>query len=205
MRREVIFISSALLSVLLVPVVSGLSIVGDACAALRASPADATCTGDKFGKKGETCCWRTKVEGSLLGKTWCQTCKVYTDSKGEQYEKCERATLQAIKSPEAGQSGPQLGGVLEEPKINQSAGGLLGLATENNLTFSQTNITSDSSNSNDSNSNMQTAQSDLEPEEQANNSIKQKKTIDKGEDVASQEQVEEDVPNNLKIPNEDNN
>jgi hypothetical protein len=151
-----------------VPFLCASSSISDASAAVRDSNYETgSCSGDKYDKKGQTCCWREKVPGKLLAITYCQTCNIYKNSKGT-YEQCTSPTQQALKLP-TDTSGPS-GQILEQttalPNLSQGAGqnlgGLLGLANENNLTFSQANITSDSS-SNDINNSMQAAQSNPEP------------------------------------------
>lgn len=55
---------------LLVPLVYASTSIPDACAAIRDPKYDTgSCTGDKNGKKGQTCCWRVQVPGQLLGET----------------------------------------------------------------------------------------------------------------------------------------
>jgi hypothetical protein len=147
---SVIFV---VLVVLLVPVIYSSSTLHDACAAPRDPhfDKDSKCTGDKYTKGGQTCCWRVQVPGKLLGDTYCQTCNVESDSKGT-YERCTPPTKQAM----TGQGGPlgrlQESGVLEEPLQNfsQSAGPRLGgvLQGESNLTFSEANISSSNSSTN---------------------------------------------------------
>jgi hypothetical protein len=108
--RSVIFV---VLGVLFVPFVYGSSSIPDACAEIRDPNFDSgKCTGSKYDKGGQTCCWREKVPGKILADTYCQTCTATCDSKGDCNEKCTEKTKQALKLP-TDQSGP-LGSVLEE-------------------------------------------------------------------------------------------
>ena len=120
MYRNLIFVISG---ILLVPFIYTTTSIPDVCAEIRDPKYDTgTCTGSKFSKSGQTCCWREQVPGQILGVTYCQTCKAECDSKGDCNEKCTEKTKQATKVPEGDQSGPLgQGGVLEQqPTINNS-------------------------------------------------------------------------------------
>jgi len=152
---------------------------------------------------GKTYCCASVSEGTNYGQftTYCTTC----DDTNPPSNCTPREKPRAIVNPGRDLSDILQGGVQGKVATSEpspSLGGLLGLANENNLTFSQANITSDSGSNNDfvqTDNTTQTMQSNSDLEEQATDSIKQKKTVDKGED-AEQEHVDEDVPNNLKIP-----
>ena len=97
---------------------------------------------------GQTCCWREQVPGKILGETKCQTCKNYKDANGNTYEKCTDPAKQAIK-PEGETTGPQQGGVLEDPsnlpelqgQIDSKRADILADLNDNNLTFAEANNT----------------------------------------------------------------
>jgi hypothetical protein len=124
MANELIFfVSSVVLLVLFVPLVSGSPIVQEACAAIRNPKFDsgsASCSGDRWGKDGKTCCWREQVPGQILADTYCQTCKNYKDANGITYEKCSDPVKQAIRLP-SHESGPLgQGGVLEQQPTDKN-------------------------------------------------------------------------------------
>jgi hypothetical protein len=120
----VLFVSTAVLLVLLVPLVSGAPIIPEACAAIRDPKYDSgICTGDKFTSKGETCCWRVKVPGKILADTMCQTCKATCDSKGNCNEKCTDPKRQ-LQASTTGPGSPLDDGVLEDSTVPGSENGL---------------------------------------------------------------------------------
>ena len=116
----------AISGVLLVPIIFATTSLSDVCAEIRdPNYGSGTCTGSKFSKDGETCCWREKVPGQILANTYCQTCKATCDSKGDCNEKCTEKTKQAVKLP-SDESGPLgQGGILEQQP------------TDNNLTVNK--------------------------------------------------------------------
>jgi hypothetical protein len=102
-------------------------------------------------KTGEkTCCWRERVPGQLLGKTYCQTC----DIEGKN---CKEKVLQFVSPSKLGDSVlpgdggvleqpptapggndanvPLEGGILEQQEQPPNQGGLLGLLDETNPTI----------------------------------------------------------------------
>lgn len=151
MHRELVFfVSTGVLLVLLVPFVSGQPLLPIACAAIRDSNYDSStdCTGSRWDKGGQTCCWREQVPGKILGETKCQTCKNYKDANGNTYEKCTDPAKQAIK-PEGETTGPQRGGVLEDPsnlqefqeQTDSKRADILADLNDNNMTFAEANNT----------------------------------------------------------------
>jgi len=125
MQNEFIFlVSSAVLLVLLVPIASGSSIIQHACAAIRDPKFDTgLCSGDRFGAKGETCCWRVKVPGKILADQYCQTCKATCNSKGNYSKKCTDPKKQ-LQASTTGPNSPLEGGVLEDSTTSSSDNGL---------------------------------------------------------------------------------
>lgn len=91
---------------------------------------DSNCTTD-YSKDTKTCCWRERVPGQILGKTYCQTC----DSDGKI---CKEKVLQFTGPSDLSRFE---GNILEEatPPSDQSRfptkGGLLGLLDETNPTI----------------------------------------------------------------------
>ncbi len=151
MRNELVFIvATAVLLVLLVPLVSGQSLIPVACAAIRDSNYDSgSCTGSRWDKNRETCCWREEVPGKILADNYCQTCKNYKDANGNTYEKCTDKTKQTIKLPQGETVAPQQGGgILENPSNLEDSqentfskrADILG-QLDNNVTFSEANNT----------------------------------------------------------------
>ena len=70
--------------------------------------------------KYQTCCWREKIKGSILGESFCQKCAWV---EGEGYVNCTQKELQMLDTPPnpppsspSGPSAPiQDDGVLEQP------------------------------------------------------------------------------------------
>jgi hypothetical protein len=96
----VLFVSGA---VLLVPLIYASSAIPDACAAIRTTNYDSgDCTGDKFDKKGKTCCWYEKSYPGQFGRgdKYCQTCKTTDNGKSET---CTSPEKQTIKLPSGSQ------------------------------------------------------------------------------------------------------
>ena len=103
------------ISLLLVPLIYASSSIPDACAAIRSTNFDTgDCTGDKFDKKGKTCCWYEKSYPGQFGRgdKYCQTCK--TTDNG-QSETCTSPEKQTIKLP----SGSQL--LQDLPELKSTA------------------------------------------------------------------------------------
>src|SRR6188472_2487482 len=68
--------------------------------------------------KHQTCCWREKIKGSILGESYCQKCAWV---EGEGYVNCTQKELQMLDippnpQPSSGPSTPiQDDGTLEQP------------------------------------------------------------------------------------------
>lgn len=85
--------------------------------------------------KYQTCCWREKIKGSILGETYCQKCAWV---EGQGYVNCEQKELQMLDLPSnptpsspSGPSAPiQEDGVLEQPD-KQSKDGFMNLPDNN--------------------------------------------------------------------------
>jgi hypothetical protein len=74
------------------------------------------CTGNPSEGKGQTCCWRERIPGQILGKTYCQTCKTKDYPSGPM--ECTKKEPQALEQPPTPQpfdpTAPLQGGVLEQ-------------------------------------------------------------------------------------------
>lgn len=185
----------AVSTILLVPFLYYAASMPDACAAAHHPRyASGTCTGDD--NTGKTCCWREQKEGSILGDTYCQTCTLSYDAKTKvTTEKCGLVTKQLMKPPTTDESGPlQGGGVLEEPtsllNFSQSVDPNVGIfQAENNLTFSQANITRDNS-ANTLAELESDVQHDTEEESNAENGAEEEQDESEETDDESEEQNE---------------
>ena len=83
------------------------------------------CSSSGPNDKYQTCCWREKIKGSILGESYCQKCAWV---EGEGYVNCTQKELQMLDippnpPPSSGPSAPiQDDGTLEQPD-NPNRGG----------------------------------------------------------------------------------
>lgn len=97
------------------PIILVSASVSGAYAAIRSTNFDTgDCTGDKFAKKGKTCCWYEKSYPGQFGRgdKYCQTC---TATNNGQSETCTSPEKQTIKLP----SGSQL--LQDLPELKSTA------------------------------------------------------------------------------------
>ncbi len=164
--RPVIFVLGV---ILLVPFVYGYSFISDVCAVppapgyMDSKTCAAPTKNPENGKTYQTCCWKERNYPEIGEKTFCQTC-----SRGENVNdiSCTEKVQQSMKLPETTRP-QQEGGFLEDHESNTTFaeglgpnfGGVLEQPTENNMTFSRSNVPFPQANvsSNDSSSNNDSA------------------------------------------------
>jgi hypothetical protein len=164
---------------LLVPFVYGYSFISDVCAVppapgyMDSKTCAAPTKNPGNGLTYQTCCWKERNYPEIGEKTFCQTC-----SRGENVNdiSCTEKVQQSMKLPETTRP-QQEGGVLEDPESNTTFaeglgpnfGGVLEQPTENNMTFSKSNVPFPQAN--DTNDNMTFSKSNVPfPQAQANDS-----------------------------------
>lgn len=89
--------------------------------------------------KYQTCCWREKIKGSILGETYCQKCAWV---EGQGWVNCEQKELQMLDTPPnpppdsaSGPAAPiQDDGVLEKPD-NPNKGSIMNLPNSGDRTL----------------------------------------------------------------------
>lgn len=179
-RPEIFLVAT----VLLVPFLYATSSIPDVCAEAQhpGYSSSASCTGSD--DTGKTCCWREKVEGSMLGEKWCQTCttKPTPDGKGASTT-CTWPKKQASAIEPSG----NLPGLNQDLTQDRIPGGGIFKVPETNLTFSQTDNSSTSSNNT-----LAQLQSDLEEDEVGGTTGEQDAEEEQDESEESEDSTEDE-------------